>query len=556
MPQLITRSQRSFARGMNDNSEVDEYRPDEVAVLYNARVTFDGDAARRRGGSTRQHATALNSGAQIHGATEFYDASGNRMIVVVAGTKAYKSTNDGETWTELATGLTGAGWDFTVMQSGADRLLIGVNGNGPPQKFDGTTWSDLTGTSIPDDAIVCEYHNNRLWLWGHDGSHILQGSKVDTPTDFSSGAGGVTVRVEITQGDPTPRGLWSLGSALLVFTWEQVGYVEGFGINTVQVLTGHRGLSRSLGCVSHRTIAPIGETGMIWLSRLGFVYMEQGSPPQLISDQIQPFIDELAWDNIAADSNLPTSAYYPRRHEYHCAVPGKGNSQNTHTVVIRPRRLGRPLAIWIYRQDQASGLKFEIEDGLLELSADGNQDGTITAGVFDLMAIGLAGTQGDIIDGVLELATNNFVASALFTANDDDRTGASELWSGAYDGFVRRLEQGDKDDVLSDGSGGSAISAWIRTRPETYGDQFRRARTRSARVSVKAATGGSLDVYAVGDGVAGTKKTKTLTTQDKTQVPRYRVTAKGYALQLDLKFTDDLTIQAAETAAEILRESP
>ncbi len=554
-PKLVPRSQRSFARGMNNTASFDEFRPDEVEAMYNARVSYSGDAAERRGGSQRTHSSALNSGAQVQGAVEFYDASATRFLILVAGTVAYKSTNDGVTWTSIKTGLSAGGWCFTTMQSGASRLLIGVNGSGAPQKFDGSTWADLTGTSIPSNATMCQYHNNRLWLWGHSND-LMVGSVVDTPTDFSSANGGVTIRIEITQGDPTPRGLWSQNTALLAFSWEQVGYVEGWGLNTVQVNTGHRGLSKSLGCVSHRTIAQIGETGLIWLSRLGFVYMEQGRTPELISDQIQPFLDALAWDNIAADRNLPTATFYGGRHEYHCAVPAAGNSQNTHVVVIRPARLGRPLAIWIERAEDTSGSAFAITDGVLELTGGGDREAIITGGVFGITASGVPGIPVGIVAGVLETITNDFVPAAFFAADDDANNASDELWSGGYDGFVRRHEIGDLDDVLSDDTGGAAVNAWVRTRPETHRDQFRNKRVRSARITVKATAGGTLGVYPVGDSVIGALKTETLLVKDGLQVVKSRVSSKGVANQLDLRFTDAIKIQGVELSAEILRESP
>lgn len=555
MPQLQTRSQKNFARGMNDTAEIDAYRPDELASMYNARVSYDGDAGQRRDGSKRTHAVALNSAAQIYGAVEYYTNAGARFLVVLAGSNAYTSIDDGVTWILRKTGLTGAGWDFTIMQSGANRLLIMVNGNGAPQTWDGTTWQDLTGTAIPQNAKLCEYHNNRLWMWGHNND-LLVGSKVDDPTDFSSAVGGITVRIEILQGDPEPRGLWSQGPSLLAMTWEQVGYVEGWGLNTLQVLTGHRGLSRSLGCVGHRTLAQAGEAGVIWLSKLGFVYMEQGAQPVLISGQIQRFIDGLSWDNIRGDRNLPCAAWYEKRHEYHCAVPALGNSQNTHTIVIRPPRAGRPMAIWINRPETSTGSPFQITDGVLELSPGGDREAAIQAGVFNLLPSGQPGLTAAVVDGVLETVTNDTTPSAMFGADDDVDAVTGELWTGSYDGFIRRLEFGKLDDVLSDGTGGEKITAVIRSRPESFGDQFRNARTRSTRVGVKAPLGGSIDIYAVGDGALGAKMTKNVKVQETTQTIKARVSAKGYALQTEVQFTDDITIQGIEIAAEILRESP
>ncbi len=540
---------------MNDGAETDEYLADEVQAMYNARVSRDGDAGERRGGSQRMHTVALNSGAQAYLAAEFYDGSSNLFLVCIMGSAAYTSTDDGENWTEQATGLTVGSWDHTTMQSGSARLLIMVNGTGAPQTFDGTTWTTLAGTGIPSGATMCEFHNDRVWMWGHNND-IMVGSVVSDPTDFSSANGGVTVTIQITQGDPAPRGLWSQGPALLAFSADQVGYVEGWGLNTIQVVTGHRGLSRSLGCINHQTIAAAGENGVIWLSKLGFVYMEQGGKPELISGQVQRFMDGLAWDNMADSTSIPSATWYPLRHEYHCAVPAGGNAQNTHVVVIRPPRLGNPMAVWINRSEGGSGSSFSITDGVLELDAGGDRDAAIVAGVFSLTASGVPGLKAAIVAGVLDLVTVDSIASMLFSADDAGNSSTGELWSAAYDGFVRRLELGDLDDLLLDETGGEAVNAWIRIRPQTFKRPFRRKRLRSSRIRLKAPAGGTLDVYAVADGGVGAVLAEPLTIQDTVQVVRSRVFGLGHALQLDLKFTDDLTIQGAELAAEILRESP
>ena len=551
MAQLVERAQRSFIAGMNDASEPDEYTEQEVAAMYNARVSHNGDAAERRGGSKRSHSSALNSGARIYGATEFYDADGDRFLVVIAGSVAYTSADDGVTWTQRATGLPLGAWDFTVMQSGAARLLIAVVGSGAPQTWDGTTWQDLTGSGIPSDALVCEYHNNRLWLWP-DGV-TLYGSKVDDPTIFTVASGGVTVRIENPNGDPTPRGLWSFGPALLAFTLDNVGFVEGWGLNSIQVLTGHRGLSRSLGCVSHRTIAAAGDTGLIWLSKQGFVFMPLGGSPVLISGQIERFTDSIAWDNVTDNPDIPAAIWYALQHEYHCSVPASGNNQNTHTVVIRPPSASRPLGIWINRAEEDDDQSFIITDGVLELTT-GGREAAITGGVLELLDAGESGLAATLTDNVLELATNNFLPATLFIADHETENETAVLWSGGYDGFVRREDYGDKDDVLSDGTGGEDINAWIRTRPDAWDDQFRRKHIRSVRTAVKAEAGGTLSVAPVVDGVVGTETDHTLTAQATTQVIRTRVTGRGYIGQVDLRFTDALTIQGCAPAAALMDE--
>lgn len=551
----VERPQKSFAAGMNDTVETDEYLSNEVGIMYNARVVSGGDASRRRGGSQRMHASALNSGAAVQAVVEYYDAAGAQYQLIIAGNKSYVSTDDGASWTEKGTGLNIGAWDFTIMQSGAARLLIMVSGSGAPLTFDGTTWGTLTGVSIPEDATHCEYHNNRLWVWGHNDP-LMVGSAVDDPTDFSSGSGGVTVRIDGITGDPRPRGLWSFGSALIAFTLDQVGFVEGWGLNTIQVNTGHRGLSRSVGCVSHRTIAPVGDTGIMWLSRLGWVYMPLGGGPELVSGKVQQFVDGLSWDNMVDNPEIPSAAWSAEFREYHCAVPAYGSNQNTNTIVFRlPSPGGNPMARYIFRAEDVVGEGLEVLDGVLELKT-GGQEAAIIGGVLELLTPGSPGTPVAVVDGVLELVVNNSIAATLYTADHAAEVKAKALWSGGSDGFARRMEFGNTDDALLGGTGGEVINAWIRSRPEDWEDQFRRKEFRSIRTSIKAPGGGTIDIYPVVDGIAGNAMTKTLVPQNTIQVVTAKVEGKGHELQVDLRFTDDLTILGTAPSAEPLRESP
>ena len=293
----------------------------------------------------------------------------------------------------------------------------------------------------------------------------------------------------------------------------------------------------------------------MWLSRQGWVHMPLGGSPKLISGKMQRFVDGLAWDNMASNPHIPTATWSSALREYHCAVPAYGNSQNTHTMVIRLPDAGNPMSRYIFRTEIDAGESLDIVDGVLEI-VTGGREAAIIAGVLELQPVGVPGTAVGIIDGVFELSVKDFVPATIFTADHDKESMSEALWGGGYDGFVRRMEFGDKDDVLSDGSGGEAVTAWIRGRPETFGDQFRRKRLRSIRTALKAKSGGTLDVYPVIDGQSGSKVTKTLLSQETTQVARALVTGKAYLPQVDLRFTDDLTIQGTAPSAELLRESP
>ena len=82
---LAIEQQLTFARGMNDTAAPTEYRTDECELLVNGRISFDGQAIRRRGGSQKLHTSALNSGAQGYGGIEYHKADGTQQLVVFVG---------------------------------------------------------------------------------------------------------------------------------------------------------------------------------------------------------------------------------------------------------------------------------------------------------------------------------------------------------------------------------------------------------------------------------------------------------------------------------------
>jgi hypothetical protein len=297
---LQTESHVSFGRGMNDTAAASEYRRDELAYLLNGRVSFDGNAVERRDGSQRSHSAALNSGAQGYGGTEFVTAGGTQQLVVFVGDKMYSSINDGVDWTERATGLPTGRWSLVTMRVGSDNYLICANGGTNSYYWDGTTWAALS--NIPDNVKYVAVFNDRLWYAGHSG-HTVGASKVGDPQVHAT-PDGLSIQAATHDGDTEITGLFTLGNALLIFKRGSFGYLEGFGHRSLMVEVGARGLSRSVGCVAHGTIAPVGDQGVMWLSERGFEFYRLGGEPELVSRPVQNFVDGFSWSNIVASGDI------------------------------------------------------------------------------------------------------------------------------------------------------------------------------------------------------------------------------------------------------------
>ena len=311
--QLQREQQTSFARGMNDTSAPGEFNADEVALLYNGRVSFLGNALDVRGGSAKTHGSALNSGTQGLGGKEFVTAAGAQQICVFVGNKFYYSTDEGATWTNPsgATGLATAYWSMVQMRVGASNYLVCVNGSTAAYYWDGTTWGTLA--NAPAGAKYAAVFNDRLYLAGHSGGEVAA-CAVANPASWAAPAG-FTVQFTTHDGEQEITGLYQLGPVLLAFKRESTGYLEGFGFNTIDVEAGGRGLSRSVGLLAHRSIAPAGTQGCAWLSALGFVHYQIGGVIELISRPVQNFMDTVSYTNIKSLSGQPTAMYWPQKNE-------------------------------------------------------------------------------------------------------------------------------------------------------------------------------------------------------------------------------------------------
>ena len=236
MALLARETQVTFARGMNDTAAPSEYLPDECELLLNGRVSFDGQTVERRNGSTKLHATALDSGSDIYGGIEYHKADGTQQLVVFAGDKMLTSENGGNTWTQRATGLTESYWSLVIMREGANNVLCCANGGTNSYQWNGTAWATIS--NIPNNVKYLAVFGNRLWATGHSGIDVVASKVGDIDTWATPD--GLLVEAKTHDGDATLTGVIQLGSVFLVLQKARTGYIDGYGFNTLEGEGGAR----------------------------------------------------------------------------------------------------------------------------------------------------------------------------------------------------------------------------------------------------------------------------------------------------------------------------
>jgi len=456
---LLREVQTSFARGVNDSAAPDEYSPDQAQVMINGRPSFQGNAVERMAGqyelSSPTNWTSVD-GSTCYGAIEFYTAAGAQQIVAAFDDAMYVSTDGGSTFSAIAgaTSLTEEYWGFAIIREGAANVLCCVNGGTNSYQYDGTTWATIS--NIPANTKYLAVMGNRLIAAGGSGVTVAASKVSDIDNGYGSSAGGWTVVASTNDGDTEIKGLFVLGSVLLVFKRKSVGYIEGFGYQTLQVETGSRGISRSVGCIAHRSIAPAGDQAVMWLSERGFEYYAIGSVIQLASAYQQRFVGKIARSAVHQHEGLPSAIWLASRREYWCALPvanGVGTAlsatRNTWTYIFRPQTGERPPAAYMRYPTTLASSSFAVgSDGMLDIS-EADQTGYMGFvdghGMLDICKLPDPGLWATVDgSGMLDVFNPTSGASSLFTADAGNRPGWP--FAGTHANTVVELER-DPDTV-------------------------------------------------------------------------------------------------------------
>lgn len=476
---LIREGITSFAGGVNDSASPDEYLAYQAQLLINARPSLLGNAAAWSDwAEPRSHAINFGSFATFRwyesgcfGATEFVLSDGTRQIVAIFDTAAYYSTNEGRDWTAIsgATGFDEQHWSFAVVYEGGSPILCAANGGSSAYQWDGTTWSTISG--IPAGVKYLAVHGNRLIAAGDSGAQV-SASKVGDIDTWAIPDGWV-VNANDGSDDDEITGLFSIGGVILVFKRRSFGYIEGYGYTTLQVAAGARGISRSVGCIGFRTIAPLGDQGLVWLSERGFEHYQLGGQVTLISSFQERFVDKINMQAMATHPGVASAIWLPGRQEYWCAVPlGRGagatlgGSRTTWIYVYRPPTAQRPAAAYFRYPTASTDSTLTIDaTGMLDIS-----DSDLTeamgfvddSGMLDICYLPDPGLWMQV-DGLGMLEFKNLLDSpaTLFTADDGPRT--AEPFCGTYDNSVLALDRPYKQIEMVRNGDFSASDEWTTT---------------------------------------------------------------------------------------------
>jgi hypothetical protein len=313
-----------------------------------------------------------------------------------------------------------------------------------------------------------------------------------------------------------------------------------------------------VGCVAFRTIQAVGDDGVAWLSERGIEVLRRGQGIRLASAGLQAFFrDQVNYSTIATTPGIPCAAYRPTEQRYHLAVPTIG-AQNDFVVVCyvgTQKSDGKAACTTDQFSVAGGGTLYIDDDGELAFSAEADRhrvrlvDGNLTLAAPGEPGLYVTSSVGPV---ELSLLTTDHTPAALAVVDLPGSVNA--LVSLGYDGYARKLETGDEDDVTADGAGGAAIGMQVQTRPHFFKAPFERKRGRVVEVLAVAGAASTLQVGLVADGTAGALKSVTVPAAANDQPRHARVLrdARGRALQANVLTSDDVTLVGIDVQAEPL----
>jgi len=224
--------------------------PGSAVVLRNFEPSVEGGYRRIEGYDKYDSAQVTGSAAFVRGVTYYNDG-----VYAAVGDGLYFSTRSG--WTEITdnatyssggVNLSGSGKvRFAKHHFGSTEVLIIVDSDAKPYKFDGTTFSQISSaTSEQDGATHVVEHKSHLFF-AKDTS--LSFSAPFSDTDFTAASGAGTIEFDNTITD-----LASFREQLIVFTKKSVHLIAGTTIADFQV----QPITRDLGAIRTDTVQEIG----------------------------------------------------------------------------------------------------------------------------------------------------------------------------------------------------------------------------------------------------------------------------------------------------------
>jgi len=287
-----------------------EKQPGSAIYLINFEPSLKGGYRRINGYSKFDEnvVPSTDSATQLLG-VGFLDGE----VIVPREGKIYSSTGSG--WTEIATGRTQTTKHrYTKVNFDGTPVLIGVDGSNYPYSYDGTTFTNLTGsTDIEGTSHVVEFKDHVFYA----NEDLVSFAVPFTINDFTvaDGAGNFRMPNHVT-------GMAVFRQRLFIFTEKEIKVLDGNSVTDFKLTS----VSESIGCLHEDTIQEVAGDVMFLaadgLRLLGATDRNQDFANESASKNIQTLVTsfEATYDSFQSLVVREKSQYrifgfnnYPRR---------------------------------------------------------------------------------------------------------------------------------------------------------------------------------------------------------------------------------------------------
>lgn len=464
-----------FRGGRNSAVSPDLLNPNELVDATNTRVNSAYGAFTKRTGTRRLHATAIGSGNPVTGVFQ-WDNNGTRQLVAVSNGNWYHKTSALGDFTQIVPATTfsttGRQTFAAARASGSGAALkLYIAGN-RLYGWDGVTLTVLAPAGLPTDIDIIAAMPTRLFARSISFKKTLYWSKVGDNESFTA-SGLLTDAGTALVGVLNGEEINSLevvGGSLFIGAEDSLSRFSGVSTNDIQLQSDTFGLSSEIGPRGVLAMKRFETAAAILSERGPHVATEAGIAP--IGIKVEPDFLSVT----ASDLGKAVVGYHRGRRELWFALPGTNDGGLNKTVYVYSTRLQAWMGPWSYSFGITSFARYE------------------------------------------------------------DSNGAENLVAGCSDGFVRLMDNvgGYKDDVLSDGTGGTNVSMSSEPAPTNFGSKTIKSLS-GMELDADISASCALNVQTNFDGAGFTADA--ITTLGSGLLP-YRVDLSGQGKRLRLKFTD------------------
>ena len=470
-----------FSGGLNSTFNPDTLQDNELVQCTNARVDANKGAITKRTGTKRMTAAQFESGAAFTGLT-FYEKDSAPMLYGVVNGRSYFRLNSTGNFGAFSTDSSSSEFSTTAKchmkpmrdsTSGAALKLYLCDGV--------KTWSTVASTvavvsgvgSVPVAILLQPYHT-RMFFQPLNFKTQIQWSKTGLPENAATG----TLITDGGQGligmagDNEIVAFETIGSSLCIYSGDAIHRFTGYSNEDIRIDQDTEGISNEVGAVGGFATQRVEGLGFFLSDRGPYAHSE--SEVKHIGRKVEAEFDAL--DSTSTNMAAAVVGFHRGRREVWFAVPG---------------------------------------------ASDGNLNKTVYT--YNLRSNSWNGP-----------FTYPFGITCFSRWEDTD--GEEWIVAGCSDGWIRHMDIGALDDVVSDGTGGSAYTMTVELKPLVFGLPGIQKSLRSVFLQGDLPTGAGLKVGISVDGSA-------FTTAEITEVNgaklNYRIdianaVAVGYRYRLQL----------------------